>query len=372
MSHHRGPVGRHPFHPSPLTPGPHGINDPASPRSAKWFNGKPRGPHGLNVPDDTGSIVGVMQERGHLPLSSAVRSSNPLRIPSEDVEDMIAPEGARLNIGGIWGDVVRGSIWRATDGNRFVMSACSTDVVYYLKGAFYYQTAPGFIGEVTTYPFVEAGRRSAFLVTVGECEMKLLMGILAGASGVGFVIVVGTEVLEFVVEHRDDFSAWNHAFWVALDVREKLKAFAPTLYDKLFTAIFKRFVGDVWSQLGTATTPEIISFMVGVILGHSGHALTEAAEAGSVVAPIVILGIILDAMLKRLVLSVIPNAISITSKQYSDIAKDLLARLKESGISLSNDDMVKILHEVQENPEKVKSALARLRETLDQLNLKAK
>jgi len=369
MSNQRGPVGTNPHHPSHSTPGPKGVNDAASPNRAKWHVGNSPGPQGYkdNTLTNAGNLVTAAITSGILPLSGALRADGPMRVPPENVEDLLAPRGAKLKIGGIWGDVTAGSSWMATDGKRFVMSATSTDVVYYLKGTFYYQLSKSFIGEVTTYPFVEAGRRSLFLVTISECEMKLIMGIVAGASGVGFAIVVGTEVLEFVAEHSKDFQVWTHILRIAFEVRESLKTVAPTLYDKLFDAIFKVFLKDVWAKLGNATTPEILSFMVGVILGHIAHHLDEATETGSAVAPVAILWIILEAMVKRFFLSVVPTAIAMTSKEYGDIAKDMVATLKEHRVAISQDDMVKIVQEVQRHPAEIKAAVAKLRGALDQL-----
>lgn len=293
---------------------------------------------------------------------ASVRRSDPVPVPPQNVGEILAPEGAKLTIGGIWGDVTRGSVWRATDGRRFVLSATSTDVVYYQRGSFFFQTAAGFIGEVTTYPFAEAGRRSAFLVTVAETEMKLIMGIIAGGSGVGFAIVVGTEAVEWVTEHRRQFPVWQRAVRVFLEVRQRLRVYAPTLYDKLFDAVLSRFYGDAKSKLTEAATPEVIAFLVGVILGHLG----KAASKGPV-APLAIVLMVIEAMVKRFFLSVVPGAVSLTAKQYDELAHELIGKLQQSGITMTREDMLRIFEEVQKHPDQIKAAYKALQEAVEQI-----
>ena len=79
------------------------------------------------------------------------------------------------------------------------------------------------------------------MAKVAEVEMKLLMGILAGTGPLGFALVVGSEIAEFVVENRENFGKWRDQLKAVLTAREYLKKYAPTTYDKLFNAVYLRF-----------------------------------------------------------------------------------------------------------------------------------
>src|SRR5215831_15551232 len=145
-----------------------------------------------------------------------------------------------LHIGGIWGTIKAGQTVMASDGYRFVWSADSMIVIYSLKGKFYGQGSTGFINELRTAPIIEGARRAEFMAKVAEVEMKFLMGIVAGSSGVGFGIVISVEVSEFMVENRENFDKWKRQLEAILKAREYLKRNAPTIYDKLFNAVLNQ------------------------------------------------------------------------------------------------------------------------------------
>lgn len=284
----------------------------------------------------------------------------PRVIPDDKIEAVLAPEGSRLFIGGIWGHVERGQRWKASDGDRFVLSAASTDVIYYRSGRFYYQTSTGFIGEVTTYPFVEAGRRSAWLVTVAEVEFKLILGIVAGSSGVGFAIVVGSEIALFLVEHSADFAVWRRQLDAVLRARAMLRGNAPLLYEKLFDAALGRVIRDVKTQIPDAITPEVVAFLVGVILGGLG----KKASRGALTA-LNVIALVMQSLVTRFVVSVVPGAVVLTKKQYEELARDIVEQLRAEGIDLSQADAERILEEVRRKPEVVRAAFEVLRTAFD-------
>jgi hypothetical protein len=196
-----------------------------------------------------------------------------------------------------------------------------------------------------------------------EVEMKFFMGLIAGGSGVGFVLVVGTEVLEFVVEHEKDFPVWRHAWEVFWDARKYLKTYAPTLYEMVFWAVLKKFLGDSLDQVGNATTAEIAAFFVGVVLGHLG----EHASKGAALAPLFVIGTIFNALWKRFLLSVAPGAMELTKKQYEELANDIIAKLKESDLTITKDDIDKILKELKAHPEEIKAIFRKLADAIPPL-----
>jgi hypothetical protein len=279
--------------------------------------------------------------------------------PLEHTETLIPLLDTRtvLHIGGIWGTVSSGDTWLATDGSRLVWSADGMMVIYTIKGKFYVQSSRGFIGEVTTYPWIEAARRAAPMVKLAEMEMKLLMGIVAGASGVGFAIVIGTEILEFVVENRDNFETWKRQLDVVLRTRAFLKANAPTLYDKVFSAILNKVYQDAKAKLPDAITAETVAFGVGVVLGTVGKKLAQGRFSLFALAFVIV-----EQLVIRFSLNVAPGALKITADEYRKLADEIIGKMRDAGVTVTEPDVRKIVEEVKNHPEDIKQAFKMLQE----------
>jgi len=208
---------------------------------------------------------------------------------------------------------------------------------------------------------VAAGRSAAPWVAIAQTEVKLLMGIVAGASGVGFVVVVGTEIAEFVVENRDDFSKWENQLEVVLKARAILKAHAPVLYDKVFNAVLLQISKDVFSNIPDAVTPQVVFFGIGVIIGNVGKkvATGKFTWAG-------LIFVVVEQLLIRLTTGVVPKAIKITETEYRKMAEDIIKQLRTAGVSIQDGDIRKIVKEVQDHPDEVKKAFDLMKDAFEQ------
>jgi len=285
----------------------------------------------------------------------------PLQIVHPDTIIPRLNTDSSLFIGGIWGSVKSGQTWMASDGERFVWSADGLQVIYSQDGKFFTQSPRGFINEVRTFPLVAAGRSAAPWVAIAQTEVKLLMGIVAGASGVGFVVVVGTEIAEFVVENRDDFSKWENQLEVVLKARAILKAHAPVLYDKVFNAVLLQISKDVFSNIPDAVTPQVVFFGIGVIIGNVGKkvATGKFTWAG-------LIFVVVEQLLIRLTTGVVPKAIKITETEYRKMAEDIIKQLRTAGVSIQDGDIRKIVKEVQDHPDEVKKAFDLMKDAFEQ------
>ncbi len=290
-------------------------------------------------------------------------NDDPVAIPQPESIIPMLDTRSFLHLGGIWGQVRSGQTWLATDGARLIWSADGLLVIYSIKGKFFSQSARGFRGEVITYPVIEAARRAAPMARLAEVEMKLLMGVVAGASGVGFAIVIGTEVLQFVVENRENFDKWKRQLQVAMDVRDFLKQYSPTLYDKVFNAVLKQLVKDVKGQLPEAVTAETVAFAVGRVIGAAGKALANGKFS--------ILGVlrsVLWQIVSRFSLNVVPGAFKLTAAEYKQMAAEINRNLQEVGIAIAEGYVRKIVEEVNQHPAEIKSAFQKLQEVFGKEN----
>jgi hypothetical protein len=262
-----------------------------------------------------------------------------------------------LFIGGIWPAATAGQTWIASDGKRFIWSADGLQVIYSRDSKFFAQSAKGFINEVRTYPAAAAGRSAAPWIVVAQTEMKLLMGILAGASGVGFGIVVGTEIAEFVGENAEKFKDWEKKFEVVLKARTLLKTHFPVLYDKVFNAVLNQIYKDVKHNLPDSITPQVVFFGVGVIIGSIGKKLAQGKFSWFSVIFVVV-----EQLCIRFILGVAPEAIKITESEYQKMADEILTQLRKAGVAIQDGDIRKIVSEVQQHPDELKKAFELMRD----------
>jgi len=276
--------------------------------------------------------------------------------PEAQIKDWLTFIGTKVPVNspyiGGWPPIEAGQTWLAPDGQRFVLLALSFDIVFCVNGKFFHQTAAGFIDEVTTYPYYAAGQASAWLAIVAEVEVRVVMGIIAGSTGVGWVAIVGTEVAEFIKENRKNFAKWIRTLGAVLEVRATMKRIAPTLYEKVFDAVLKRLFGKV----PDAVTPDVIAFGVGVILGAAGKDLWK----GKLSVLSVLLSVLLQIVM-RFSLSVAPVAAKLALADYQNFEADLIRTLKDEGISISSADVKHIWEEVQKHPREMKEALDKLK-----------
>jgi hypothetical protein len=319
-------------------------------------------------------------DRGRLLLAAGLLSSAHTRPSQEGLDHMASddfpllissPEHiipmlnttTTLVIGGIWGVATSGQTWMATDGQRFIWSADGLQVIYSRDGKFFTQSSRGFVNDVRTYPAVAAAISAKPWVRIAQTEVKLLMGIIAGASGVGFYLVVGTEIAEFVIENRDNFAKWSHQLDVVLQARQILKGNAPVLYDKVFNAVLKKMFWKVLGNIPDSVTPEVVFFGLGVIIGHVG----EAAEKGEVTWTAII-WLVVAQLAKRLLLGVVPEAIKLTEDEYRKMADQIIGQLRNAGVAIQEGDIRKIVEEVRQHPDTVKQAFDLMRDAFENIS----
>ena len=117
--------------------------------------------------DPDGRTLLALAGNAAAPPPPPAAGSNPTLLTPAAAAQQADPS-TTLSIGGIWGEVKAGETWLGTDGERLVLSASPRGVVFLLKpraatppAGVYQQSARGFVGEVTTYPWIEGARRAA-------------------------------------------------------------------------------------------------------------------------------------------------------------------------------------------------------------------
>jgi len=300
-------------------------------------------------------------------------NDTPTALSADQVNHIIPTNDSELMIGGIWGVAKKGQTWMATDGVRVVLWAGYSGVYYVLmndrspwNGTVYVQSPKGFIGEVTTFPLIEAARRAAPLAKLAEYEMQFLIGICSCVSGVGFVAVMGTDALKFILENKDNFAKWSKAISAGVTARDILKQHTPMLYEKILDGVLL----SVWASLpsiggnlpdAVAKDPKIAARGAGVIVGKLGKkAMAQRLSVLSVVWTILWTVLVKAA-------SSIPGALKITASEQQQRAVELVSTLRKVGVHIHDEEARKIIQEVTRNSEKVREALRNLKESFEPL-----
>jgi len=104
-------------------------------------------------------------------------------------------------------------------------------------------------------------------------------------------------------------------------------------------------------QLPDSVTPEAVAFGVGVVIGAIG----KKAAQGKFTWFAVIFAVV-EQLVVRFSLSVVPEAIKLTKEEYAKLAKEIIEKVKEAGVTLDALDADKILKEVQQHPKEIKEA----------------
>lgn len=286
-------------------------------------------------------------------MQPRMRNDFPIAIPNPAQFMRRLDPKTSLAAGGMWGTLRSGQSVVAADGTRFIWSADGQTVIYSISNRFYGQNAAGFLGDIRTAPAPIGARRAVFMAKVAEVEMKLLMGIAAGASSVGFAAVVGTEILGFAIENRDNFTKWIDQFIAVLRARRMLKNIAPVLYDKLFNAVLAQIWRDYRREFPEAITHEVVAFGIGVIIGTLGKKI-----ASGKFTLLGVLFVVFEQLAIRS-LSITPDVLKLSRDRY---ATELVAKLRQSGITIDEKEILQILDEIKRHPEEVRQALEVMRQ----------
>ena len=297
--------------------------------------------------------------------------------PTQVNEVIPANDDSQLLIGGRWGYAKKGQTCMATDGLRVVLWAGHLGVFYVLvnelspcNGISYFQTPKGFIDEVKTFPFIDAARRATPIAKLAEYEMQFLMGVCSCVSSVGFVTVMGTDALKFVLKNKDNFARWSKAVSVCFRVRDILKEHTPTLYEKILDLVLLSAWGGLKSIGGNlpeamATDPMISARGAGVLVGKLGKkVMAQRLSALSVIWTI------LWTVLTK-VASSIPGALKLTVSDQQQNAEQIVAALGSIGVPISDKEARKIIEEIMRNAntERVRDALRMLNESFEPFKL---
>jgi hypothetical protein len=258
----------------------------------------------------------------------------------------------------------RGQVIKGLDGKRLILSITSVETVFLLLdrsgpgagaedwnpmrgsvGGIYAQSTDAFINEYETYFWKDLARTLAPIETMIETEVNLLMGIGTVITGTA-VFWAGAELSVFVAKNRHKFGHWIAIFAAVLAAREALKRLAPTLYDKLFDALFYFYIRSL--------KPENVANVVGWIIGKGGERLMKGK------LNLLLNGCILVIDVLVMLLKNVADSVLRAKGLYNQGFHGIVTELRSQGGDVTPQEQLKIFNELKANPEEIKKIFTTL------------
>jgi len=290
-----------------------------------------------------------------------------LHNPTE-VLQLIKDPGKPFYIGGIYNQTVNaGDLILAVDGYRLILSAYNYQVIFSQNKNFYAQTGQGFISDMIYAPIAEAGQKSKiFVEKVSKLELKLVMGIIAGSGTLGFFIIIGSEIIEFIYEHKSDFGRWSLTVSKLILTRKVMKKSMPTLYNKVWRAVVIKVGRDFENKLGDSIKAESVFFAMGVVIGSVGKKLVN-----EIFAKLALLLIVLEQIAVRFLLDVLPTDLNKNFEEYQKHISSSILKLKESGVVVTDYETKQIYQEIKTHRKEIDLMYKILTDKLSNIELLA-
>ncbi|MGH1472026.1 MAG: hypothetical protein ACRBCS_12580 [Cellvibrionaceae bacterium] len=285
----------------------------------------------------------------------------------------------------VWANtpIQSGKTFLTSQGSRLVLEANSNRVIYIITQTntanlhkVFFQPSNGFINDVISYPFEQAGRNLQATKKIAEYEIQILIGALSTLGWTGFLSVIGVDLFQFFINNKDKFSYYVDVVQACFKANSDLKQYAPTLRKKLIRSTI--FIALEGSDLAVSNNGEII--------GKLGEAAIEDPNiAGRGVGIIVSkLSInILDGRISVLsalwtvlltfstkAASALPGAVSNIKNEVQELslndktklANEILLLISRSDINLNKEEALLIADEISEHPTELKNIISQLSE----------
>lgn len=291
--------------------------------------------------------------------------------------------------GMIWGkiDLAAGDIWPDWDGQRIIIEASPSRIIYMKYGgtssqSIYIQPPRDFITNVTTDTFNrKAAEKTKLTKRLAEWEVHFLTGFLGAAHWAGLATVLGTDILQQVISERKRNTSYREAANDIIDVDKDLKEIAPVFRGKIYEAL----IGGIKSRPGEKTKT-LIQTLPPLILKDDK---TTGRIAGAIAAKFmfgtnnkIVTFFVLQTITTQIALkspSKLPPAVGLTlqdslKKLLPDIDKldstnpndqkilidQMVDLFQQLGVTVSAHESTTIADEIRRNPERISNNMKKL------------
>jgi hypothetical protein len=300
-------------------------------------------------------------------IGDQLKVNPPLAVPvsHEYVADDARLSPPSLATPGICGTLRVGQVWQGiTGGDRTIVALIpgapddSGAVIFVTdSGQAYYQTLEAWHSDFRAGVYAGVTRSLAPLQTMLEVEAQALLGAIAATGGTGFASVVGVGAAQWVAQNRDAIARFLTAIGPIMGAAAGLKLLAPTLFDKVFWAVFQRVLTEIPES--AAGNPKLIARFVGTLLVKPGQLTLkrDAAALADALAPLA----------KRVVLATSQAARAAPGAAKAVVrgeVSDLIQDLRRTDGALTPDDADRILVEIRKNPAELKTLIDQFRRAL--------
>ncbi len=234
-------------------------------------------------------------------------------------------------------------------------------------GGIYRQNRVGFQEDLIKYGhYGELVRLTDKISQLMRIEMYIMMGAMAAVGGTPVLLwTIGTNVGEFIAKNQSKFPAWSAAVGISLATRKVLKAYAPTLYDKLVNALLLgawkglkivtlAFGTDIASNIPEAmiSDEEKVAKAAGALVGRLGKTGWTGKAGVAKVVLVIVTEVATHALMS------FPIAANMKATEIVD-------KLKAAGVSITQAEGEQIVFEVTKNAKILLPEILKLKKAIE-------
>lgn len=288
--------------------------------------------------------------------------------------------------------ITAGSTYQSYDGKRLVLEVgCSTVI--------FIQISPGngvkhhhfFIQKDTDFAFDITTRAVAAIVTRDTkplktfilYEMYFLMGMFSTLGLVAWLAVTGSDVTVSILGNKKKMDAFNELASVWLVETEKIKVYAPTLYEKMkqvLEAEKNKLISNTRKELPKAviTDEKAQAQTAGILYGKYALSANSLSVWGAVSTVLIQATVksatnIPDAAKEAFDKRYLTDVKSFANTDWYDVdekkqaIKRLLDLFKSAQIPITALELTKIIDEVQKNPIELRDSLVKIAKAIKKM-----
>jgi len=267
----------------------------------------------------------------------------------------------------------KGTSYPSVEGERIIIKV-ARDYVIFVKisgnkyfPSFFIQSPLGFHADWLDVVRVNAAKKLAATKILAEWEVQFLVGVAAGTGWTGLALVIGMDLFEEAVTKKKTKATKEliRVLQVLFTFRKNLKEVAPTLTSVITDIVLLSLLKGQKQHLlsAMASDPKIAARAAGTISAQIGkqaaqNKLTISSLIWSILSQI---GIKATITIPAAISSTIGSFETTKPNEVIDKIDELLHTIK---IVLSDDEKKKIVHELEQNPIKIREIFSKMLEDI--------
>ncbi len=287
-----------------------------------------------------------------------------------------------LQVGQVWPGIKGGTriILSLTPGFSTDNTLCGEILFVTESGRFYVQTLEGWVSDYTTAFITGLSKSLAPLQTMLDVEATFLLGAISATNAVAAGYVITANIFPWCYKNRDSIRIIIGAIYVLYRASNILKNLAPTLYKTVIWGSIKLILSEVPNS--ALSNERNMAFFIGQMVWKLGKVIITRESSVLLDGLKVTMSYVVIPALKKSVMpalgaaaKAIPGAAVAAAKTtpgFAGVAKDAIEKelgkkLQDAGISITVEEVSKIIQEIRKNPSQIEEQFNKLKVATENL-----